>query len=374
MNSFPTKWEAIKNKASEIQPAKYAKTRNFSWGAVTYLSPYISRGVIHPRQLAQLARQKNAHADESLKFWQELGWREYWQRCWQAKEDAILMDLKYPQKQVAHQEIPLSLLQAQTGIEAVDQQIRQLLETGYMHNHARMYTAAIACNNGRSHWSNPAEWMYYHLLDGDIASNHLSWQWVAGTNASKKYWCNQENINKYFGTKQSHTFLDKGYEELPQDHTPIALQTTRKFTGITLLPQTPTPIIQPELPIVLYNSYNLDPLWMADQPANRILLLEPNHFQQFPVSERVISFILALAENIPNIQVYVANFSSLQTLALSSQIHYREHPTTRHYQGQQHERVWLAPEVEGYFPSFFSWWKKAEKYIRKLEPMEDPFR
>jgi deoxyribodipyrimidine photo-lyase len=373
MTPFPTSWEAIKFRSTQIEPTKYAQTRNFSWGAVTHLSPYISRGVIHPRQLAQIAKIKSIHADDSLKFLQELGWREYWQRCWQAKGDCIFDDLKQAQMPVSHHETPLSMLEAQTGIEAVDQQIKQLLETGYMHNHARMYAAAIACNNGKSHWLNPANWMYYHLLDGDLASNHLSWQWVAGSNSTKKYWCNQENINKYFGTKQFKTFLDRRYEALPQEQPPFVLQKTRKFEGVTILPFTPDPIIDPDLPTLVYNSYHLDPLWLKDLPANRILLLEPHHFERFPVSEKVLSFILALAKNIPHIQVFAANFSALQALTTSSQIHYREHPTTKHYQGQQHARIWLAAAVDGYFPSYFAWWKKAEKHIRQINAELDPF-
>mgnify|MGYP006195700273 CR=1 FL=1 len=60
-----------------------------------------------------------------------------------------------------------------------------------------MYLAAMVCNNAKSHWLTPARWMYYHLLDGDLASNALSWQWVAGTFSHKKYIANQQNINKY---------------------------------------------------------------------------------------------------------------------------------------------------------------------------------
>ncbi|MGB1315420.1 MAG: hypothetical protein ACPG4Y_05335, partial [Chitinophagales bacterium] len=53
--------------------------------------------------------------------------------------------------------------------------------------------------------------MYSHLLDGDWASNALSWQWVAGSNANKKYFANQENINNFFHSKQRNTFLDLEY-------------------------------------------------------------------------------------------------------------------------------------------------------------------
>jgi deoxyribodipyrimidine photo-lyase len=98
--------------------------------------------------------------------------------------------------------------------------VEELKQTGYMHNHLRMYVAAIACNIGHSHWHLPARWMYYHLLDADWASNALSWQWVAGSFSSKKYYANQENINKYCHTQQRNTFLDVSYEAYETMPTP----------------------------------------------------------------------------------------------------------------------------------------------------------
>ena len=87
-----------------------------------------------------------------------------------------------------------------------------LKDTGHLHNHMRMYLASIACNIAKSHWKHPAQWMYYHLLDGDWASNALSWQWVAGTNSNKKYFANQDNINTFFYGSQKGSFLDVPYE------------------------------------------------------------------------------------------------------------------------------------------------------------------
>jgi deoxyribodipyrimidine photo-lyase len=70
-----------------------------------------------------------------------------------------------------------------------------------------MYIASLACNVAQSQWRIPAKWMYYHLLDADWASNALSWQWVAGTNSNKKYFANQNNINKYCFTKANEYFF-----------------------------------------------------------------------------------------------------------------------------------------------------------------------
>ena len=79
----------------------------------------------------------------------------------------LIIDLKNTQTGIDHTEIPIAINNASTGIEAVDQAIHELFDTGYMHNHMRMYVASIACNQGKSHWKLPAQWMYYHLLDGD---------------------------------------------------------------------------------------------------------------------------------------------------------------------------------------------------------------
>ena len=103
------------------------------------------------------------------------------------KGNAIFTDLKQDQPKVDHHELPTAIEHAKTGIDAIDNGIKELYQTGYMHNHARMYTAMLTCNIAQAHWLSPAKWMYYHLLDGDLASNMLSWQWVAGSFSSKKY-------------------------------------------------------------------------------------------------------------------------------------------------------------------------------------------
>ena len=134
-------------------------------------------------------------------------------------------------------------------------------------------------------------------------------------------------------------------------------------------------------PFCIYNSFNLDPLWHADAPVNRILLIEPNHLNQFPITEKVLQFLIDLAKtNIPGIQIFIGNFEDLMKViqlnlttsnaeqAVSENnkpiIYFKEHPTTKHYQGIREERNWLFPKVDGYFPSFFGYWKKCERYLK----------
>ena len=75
--------------------------------------------------------------------------------------------------------------------------IKDFLKTGYMHNHARMYVASYVVHWRRIKWQAGAKWFLHHLLDGDPASNNLSWQWVASTFGNKPYIFNLENVRKY---------------------------------------------------------------------------------------------------------------------------------------------------------------------------------
>jgi deoxyribodipyrimidine photo-lyase len=366
---FSTGYTAIIERIQHINPINYAKTRNFINGAVTYLSPYISRGVISTKQIKDAVLAKGFKPYQIEKFLQELAWREYYQRVWQEKKEMIWEDLKHPQPNVTHHQMPTAVQDAATGIEAIDKQIQNLYSTGYLHNHVRMYVASITCNIGQAHWKLPAEWLYYHLLDGDIASNNCSWQWVAGSFASKKYYCNQENINKYTFSKQQHSFLDKGYDELPLMPVPEVLQSNSFLSLSTLLPQTTLPEIDVTKPTIIYNSYNLDPKWRKDHDVNRVLLLEPSHFEKYTVSDKVLNFIINLSANIKGMQVYTGEIAAIQDLYTKSilptnkSIISKEHPLFIHYPGIKDSRDWMFPEITGFYSSFSNYWKKCEQLL-----------
>jgi deoxyribodipyrimidine photo-lyase len=254
-----------------------------------------------------------------------------------------------------------ALWSGNTGFPLIDCGVRQLLQTGYMHNHARMYVASIACNIARSHWKLPAKWMYYHLLDADWASNALSWQWVAGAFSSKKYYANQENINKYCNSQQRGTILDKSYEDLAALDLSSAFEDSIELNLETHLPSSSELKINDQIPTYIYNFYNLDCNWDADIQANRILLLEPSFFSKYPVSNRTIEFVINLSKNIEGIQIFTGSFDELLKQVNPSSINYKEHPTNKHYQGTEHAREWMFENTVGYYPSFFSYWNKASK-------------
>ena len=344
---------------SELDVSAYARTRNFKNGAVSKLSPYISRGVISTKFVLEILLKKENEKKKMEKFFQELVWRDYWQKIWQ-RNQILLTDLKYPQHPVKFRSIPKAIVEAETGISAMDECIQEFYETGYIHNHMRMYIAAVCCNIGQYHWLNPAQWMYYNLLDGDWGSNALSWQWVAGTTRQKKYIANQENINKYFSTHDFNTFLNKSYEELYSfNEIPEVLKPTSSLTLKTNLPEERKLKIDDKKDTYVFNSYNLDPMWSKNKDVNRILLLEPSHFSTYPVSEHVLSFILKMASEIKDIQIAVMEFDQLhELLPTKKEIHYKEHPFSNHYKGVLTERDWIFPNVEA-TGSFFNYWNKG---------------
>lgn len=363
---FSTNYTDILAAIDAIDPIAYGQTRNYLNGAVTRLSPYISRGVISTRQVMQAVLSKGYQPKQIEALLKELAWRDYFQQVGIARRHSLSGYLKHQQLPVRHEQLPVAVAQANTGIEAIDEAIATLYNTGYMHNHARMYVAAITCNIAQSHWLLPARWMYYYLLDADWASNACSWQWVAGSFSNKKYYANQENINRYCNTRQQHTFLDVAYEQLPHLPVPQALQNTTVPLLTTNLPPVARLTVQSHLPTLIYNFYNLDPLWRKDEPANRILLLEPSHFSQYPVSDKSIAFALQLAHNIPGLQVYTGELDDLITQYNLQQIYFKEHPLFIHYKGTAEPRDWMFEKVKGYYPSFFAYWKKCEKQLASL--------
>lgn len=345
----------------QFDPKKYGATRNFKNGAVSRLSPYISRDVISTLFVYEHLTEVFEDLRPFEKFIQELAWRDYWQRVWQ--ENNIDVDLKTKQSPVLNSGVPKAILEANTGIEAVDNAIQELYETGYMHNHMRMYVAAIVCNIGKYHWKEPALWLYSHLHDGDWGSNALSWQWVAGSNSHKKYYANQENINKYFDSEQKNTFLDCSYEALVEMNVPEVLTESTPFEFKTTLPKSNLKL-QADKPVILYTTYNLDPFWRKDVDANRVLILEPEQFDKYPVSNKSLDFILDLAKNIPDLQIFSGSFQELNKV-ISQPVFFKEHRLNAHFVGEKDSRDWLSSDVP-LQSSFFKYWKKVKMSLPEL--------
>lgn len=216
---YPPTLAAARARIDAIQPAAYARTRNDIGGAVSDLSPYITHGLVSlPEVLAGVAARHAMPVQH--KFVYELGWRTYFRHVWQQCGDGILRSLHagpLPDDAYAT-ELPADIRQGCTGVPAIDLAVRTLYSTGMLHNHARMWLASYVVHLRKVHWRCGADWLYGHLLDGDLASNHLSWQWVAGTGSHKPYLFNADNVAKYAPSPwhSPGSVIDVSYEVL--DH------------------------------------------------------------------------------------------------------------------------------------------------------------
>jgi deoxyribodipyrimidine photo-lyase len=200
-----------------VRPGDYGRTRNHLDGAVTRLSPYITHGVLSlPQVLTGLRLQHRL--DSRHKLVQELAWREFFHHVWQYEGDSIFASLHegvLPDAAYASV-LPADIRQGATGVPVIDQAVRTLYATGWLHNHARMWLASYVVHLRKVHWRVGADWLYGHLLDGDLASNHLSWQWVAATGSHKPYLFNAENVARFAPAPwhSNGTPVDASYEAL----------------------------------------------------------------------------------------------------------------------------------------------------------------
>jgi len=358
---FPTDYSKIEQRFKNFDPTEsYQETRNYVDGDVSYLSPYITHGVLPLRRVFTYYF-KNFELTSAYKFLQELTWREFFQRVWWNKGDDIFTDVRREQPEVNNEKIPKPILEANTKIKAIDQQIEQLYDTGYVHNHARMWIASLVCNFAKSYWQLPSKWFYYHLLDGDPASNMLNWQWVAGSFSHKKYWFNQWNVNKYSKTEQQDTFLDMSYDEIKnyEYNLPDKFSNLKQPNLKTPLPESDEIKLDEDKPLLLYHNFSLDPLWHEDKDANRILVLEPSHFEKLPVSENVMNFILDLAKNIEDIQIFVGEVDDLADFEKFDEVEHKAHPAFKHFPGTAETRDIIFRSVDDHQVGevFTPYWK-----------------
>lgn len=358
MIDFPTNLAAVYHRIDNFDPILYARSRNFIDGGVSYLSPYLSRGFISIPDVYQRLKNRGFSFLELEKFVQELAWREFYTKTWFRLGDSIFQDIRHPQAGVLYSGIPTAVLHAHTGIQAVDSQLNVFPQTGYLHNHIRMYIASLICNLAHYHWSTPSAWMYYYLLDGDLASNALSWQWCAATFSNKPYFVNQANINHYTRIEQRNTILDYSYDELPHLPVPNILKEKTDFIPKKFEMPSQALSINPDLPTFIYTHYTLDPQFHVNESGNRVLVLEPSHFARFPMSPKSMQFILDLAAQISGLQVFWGEYKNLGLQGI-----FRDHPINTHFDGRREPYPFLNPDLNGDYPSFFSYWNPLKKSL-----------
>lgn len=230
-------------KLNSLDALAYARNRNFINGAATHLSPYLRHGCFNLNEVLVFVKRRFGLSAENLVM--QLAWRDYWRRVWFDQGDAIFNAMEPAKVALGYQPLGDAVRQGKTGLPCMDAFIADLLRAGYVHNHARMWLASYIVHHLKVDWREAADWFEAHLLDGDLASNHLSWQWVASIFSSKPYYFNKENVGRYTGEKYCATCkakcpFDESYEALNARLFAQSATTSAKHYAIKQLPMRAT--------------------------------------------------------------------------------------------------------------------------------------
>ena len=212
--------------------ADYAAARNTDRGpdrrpTTSALSPYLRRRLLTEAEVVEAAVR--AYGEEGAeKFVSEVFWRTYFKGHLETHPEAwtgYLSQLE-DERQRLEREPGLrrtyeAAIEGRTGIEGFDDWARDLVATGWLHNHARMWFASIWIFTLRLPWPLGADFFLRHLLDGDPASNTLSWRWVAGLHTrGKHYLARADNIRRYTEGRFDPAGLDEDAEPLDEPMPP----------------------------------------------------------------------------------------------------------------------------------------------------------
>ncbi len=274
----------------------YASGRNFDdISGVSLLSPDLRHRIITEKDVLQAALRK--HSPKAAdKFIQEVYWRTYWKGwlemrpiIWATHRADLTAVLNRVQTEGGLRQGWETACKGETGIDCFDHWAQELAATGYLHNHARMWFASIWIFTLRLPWVLGADFFMRHLLDGDPASNTLSWRWVGGLQTiGKTYLARPDNIAKYTNGQFRPTGL--ATFAAPLDGTshpergPVPISDaidTKKRTGL------------------LITEEDLSLGWLLDQinPVASAIVQTTKARSPLAVSDRVTSFVATALQN-----------------------------------------------------------------------------
>lgn len=254
-------WEISENAAQdrlysflEEGIENYKEGRNFpAKHHVSRLSPYLHFGEISPNQVWHVANAR--HDGPNVKhFCSELGWREFSYSLLYHFPELARKNLQSKFDAFPWREDKQALerwQRGQTGYPIVDAGMRELWQTGYMHNRVRMIVGSFLVKNLLLHWHHGEAWFWDCLVDADLANNSASWQWIAGCGADAAPYFrifNPITQGQKFDPDGEYTrHYVPELKALPQKYlfSPWeAPQQVLKEAGITLGEDYPTPIVE----------------------------------------------------------------------------------------------------------------------------------
>jgi deoxyribodipyrimidine photo-lyase len=207
----------------------YTSRRNTDYGPdqrdnVSVLSPYIRHRLIIEEDVlkAVLSRHSPATAD---KFVAEVFWRTYFKGhletrpvIWRRYCEALGRMIPALSTNGSIGKAYRNAIEGKTGIDCFDAWVEELVETGYLHNHTRMWFASIWIFTLKLPWQLGADFTYRHFIDGDPASNTLSWRWVGGLHTKgKTYLARPDNIAEHTNGRFKPTGLAREAPPLDEE-------------------------------------------------------------------------------------------------------------------------------------------------------------
>jgi len=183
------------------------------------LSPYISHRLIDEYEISKKVLSKYPY-QKVEKYIQEIYWRIYW-KGWLELRPKVWTDFVEDLNIIKESENYNLAINGQTKIECFNDWVKEIKEYNYLHNHTRMWFASIWIFTLELPWQKGAEFFMKYLLDGDAASNTLSWRWVAGLQTKGKHYLAQSwNISK---------FLNKQYKNIELRENVLPLIDNREY-------------------------------------------------------------------------------------------------------------------------------------------------
>ena len=253
---------------------KYTKLRNFDFGIqnrknISCLSPYVSHGIISEIEIINRVLKKHLFS-KSEKFIQEVLWRIYWKGWLELRPDVwkdYLINLKILRKKYKNDKIYLKAIEGDTSIQCFNDWVKELKETNYLHNHARMWFASIWIFTLDLPWELGAEFFLKHLYDGDSASNTLGWRWVAGIQTpGKHYLASEWNIKM---------FTNNGYEKIELNES-AKPKISNKIYSISKSDFLSPEIIDGKIFLIFDNNLSFEFSDFKDKKFNKILIVNSN--------------------------------------------------------------------------------------------------
>ena len=246
------------------------------------LSPYVRHRILGEEELVSIVLASHSRS-AAFKFVQEIFWRTYWKgwlehrpAVWDRFEVEVQSEFANLKQVPVKNKIFEQAIGGSTEIAIFNSWVNELKETGYLHNHARMWFASIWIFTLRLPWQLGADFFYNHLLDGDPASNTLGWRWVAGLQtAGKTYLATESNIRKNAAQRlKTIPDLEKGLERL-------ATQTFEIEDSLSIEEKTPSssrfadlsPISIKENDAVLVTMEDLSTRWL-DKVGKHVAIFE----------------------------------------------------------------------------------------------------